>query len=418
MFAWYKKSRVCYAFLSDVNEGPKDISAPNSSFRKSRWYRRGWTLQELIAPTRVLFFNSSWNFIGELVRGSTLSGVVSEITSIPSAFLEGLDPAKANVAMRMSWASARETRRKEDMAYSLLGIFDIKMPLLYGEGQKAFKRLQEELIRRTYDHTLLAWGILPWDEDDSSDDSSDDTSNDKLFSVFATPVRDFANCGSLTLCPSPIGRDFQMTSVGLRIPLSLLPPRPGETRESFIAVLDCFSRKNPSRRIAIQLQKFTEDRKYLDCRSLYKGQILQRIGRKLVVSDVPPYHTPSIYKYLSNTIHIADKSYVCGPWDIPLNRTISIDLPQDYHYDVKYIHSWHKWSINAHTVGLPSFVFGLGLQLWENQTKKPRKHIIRQQQPLPLTLKISAGIAIGDGKIFWRSLSDNHHYMRTLDHES
>ena len=102
MFAWYRDSKVCYLFLSDVDEAIEDISEPNSSFRGSRWFTRGWTLQELLAPRRIIVFSSGWQIIGPLTSGSKLSEVASEITSIHSAFLEGLDLCTANIAMRMS----------------------------------------------------------------------------------------------------------------------------------------------------------------------------------------------------------------------------------------------------------------------------------------------------------------------------
>ena len=135
---------MCYAYLEDVEDLAEDVSHPESSFRSNRWFTRGWTLQELLAPRRIKFFNGKWQAIGQLSEDSQLSRIVSEIAAIPVVFLLGLDLRKANIAMRMSWASKRVTTRKEDMAYCLLGIFDVNMPLLYGEGAKAFGRLQEE----------------------------------------------------------------------------------------------------------------------------------------------------------------------------------------------------------------------------------------------------------------------------------
>lgn len=158
MFKWYQESDICYVYLAGVLDESEDFSAKNSSFRKCRWFGSGWTLQELLAPKRVLFYSCQWKFIGELTPSSGLCDVVSEITSIPPAFLEGAPLSMANIAQRMSWASKRKTTREEDMAYCLLGIFDVNMPLLYGEGAKAFRRLQEEIMKYTNDHTLLAWG--------------------------------------------------------------------------------------------------------------------------------------------------------------------------------------------------------------------------------------------------------------------
>ncbi|KAK4695010.1 hypothetical protein P7C71_g2651, partial [Lecanoromycetidae sp. Uapishka_2] len=222
MFAWYRDSKVCYVFLSDVDEAVEDISGPNSSFRGSRWFTRGWTLQELLAPGRIIFFNSSWQVIGRLRKGSRMSEVVSEITSIQPAFLEGLDLRIANIAVRMSWASGRVTTREEDMAYCLLGIFEVNMPLLYGEGTKAFERLQEEILKRSYDLSLLAWGLLPWDQGYSRSDTED-------CGILATSTADFAGCGTINVCrvfaTDDLSEDYQMTNQGLRVSLSLRAPQ-------------------------------------------------------------------------------------------------------------------------------------------------------------------------------------------------
>ena len=145
MYRWYKDSEVCYAYLSDVDSG-EDPHAPESSFSKSRWFTRGWTLQELIAPSIVVFYSSDWKEIG---TNSSLQDVIEAVTGIHvSAFLGDHDDLRNfSIAQRMSWAANRETTRTEDLAYCLLGLFDISMPMLYGEGEGAFIRLQEEIIK-------------------------------------------------------------------------------------------------------------------------------------------------------------------------------------------------------------------------------------------------------------------------------
>ncbi|KAI1167614.1 heterokaryon incompatibility protein-domain-containing protein [Nemania serpens] len=146
MYRWYQEADICYAYLADV---------PSiSKLSESRWFTRGWTLQELIAPSTVLFFNNEWQNIGDKVG---LQADISRITGIPSNFLLGDSLGYASVAQRMSWAANRKTTRTEDMAYCLLGIFDIYMPMLYGEGEKAFIRLQEEIMKAIGDHSLFAW---------------------------------------------------------------------------------------------------------------------------------------------------------------------------------------------------------------------------------------------------------------------
>ncbi|TBU37123.1 hypothetical protein BD309DRAFT_1084866 [Dichomitus squalens] len=154
MYQWYGRSVECYAYLVDVPPG-EDPRSPESKFRSSRWFRRGWTLQELIAPSEVKFLSNDWNIIGTKL---TLVDIVDETTTIPWEALLRLEPLDVfSVAERLSWAARRETTRVEDRAYSLFGIFDINMPTLYGEGERAFRRLQEEILRRVPDQSLFAW---------------------------------------------------------------------------------------------------------------------------------------------------------------------------------------------------------------------------------------------------------------------
>jgi hypothetical protein len=152
MFRWYQDSTVCYAYLVDF-ESPC-LTYRQSRFRRSSWFSRGWTLQELIAPTVVIFYNNVWVEIG---TKSSLCQLISEITLIPLAILNGANVNTASVAQRMAWASRRKTTRIEDEAYCLMGIFGINMPMLYGEGEAAFLRLQEEIIKTSDDHSIFAW---------------------------------------------------------------------------------------------------------------------------------------------------------------------------------------------------------------------------------------------------------------------
>ncbi|KAI8284397.1 Vegetative incompatibility protein HET-E-1 [Colletotrichum sp. SAR11_240] len=153
MFRWYQDSTICYAFLSDV---PSDTDFDESSaFAKSRWFTRGWTLQELLAPAKLDFYSNSWDHLGSKLG---LAKAISSVARIEEAFLRGRSIREASIAARMSWAATRETAREEDRSYSLLGIFDVHIPLLYGEGGKnAFFRLQEELIRKSDDQSIFVW---------------------------------------------------------------------------------------------------------------------------------------------------------------------------------------------------------------------------------------------------------------------
>ncbi|KAI1152223.1 hypothetical protein F4825DRAFT_327318 [Nemania diffusa] len=149
MFRWYQKATVCYAYLADVHD--------EHEFASSRWFRRGWTLQELIAPKILQFFSHDWTLLGSrLDRQESLWA----ITGIDEHVLSTGDCSRVSIAQRMAWASGRETTRAEDRAYSLMGIFDVNMPLLYGEGStKAFLRLQQEILRASDDQTIFAWGL-------------------------------------------------------------------------------------------------------------------------------------------------------------------------------------------------------------------------------------------------------------------
>lgn len=154
MYKWYREATICYAYLEDI--ASRDTST-DSALKSCKWFRRGWTLQELIAPSVVEFYACDWTEIGTKL---SLNSVISQATGIPSDILAGLtQPKNYNVAERMSWASGRHTTRKEDKAYSLLGIFNIHMPMLYGEGSNAFQRLQEEILRVDEDLSIFAWPL-------------------------------------------------------------------------------------------------------------------------------------------------------------------------------------------------------------------------------------------------------------------
>ncbi|KAE8378561.1 hypothetical protein BDV26DRAFT_292091 [Aspergillus bertholletiae] len=154
MFRWYESAGRCYAYLRDVSldNGQSDLPTKVSS---SEYFKRGWTLQELIAPSDVRFLAEDWSEIGSRDSWCTL---IHGITNIDESILRGsAHLSDFSIARRMSWASGRKTTRVEDMAYCLMGIFHVNMPLLYGEGEKAFIRLQEEIMKESADQTLFAW---------------------------------------------------------------------------------------------------------------------------------------------------------------------------------------------------------------------------------------------------------------------
>jgi hypothetical protein len=168
MFRWYEGSLYCCAYLSDVATGQKEkpklrakaTAAGPKLIESSRWFTRGWTLQELLAPSEVSFWDRDWNYMGARIDAEIVASI-TERTSIQKEYLESKGYLRASAATKMSSAAHRVTTRAEDMAYSLLGIFNIHMPILYGEGSKAFMRLQEEILKECDDLSLLAWSNLP-----------------------------------------------------------------------------------------------------------------------------------------------------------------------------------------------------------------------------------------------------------------
>ncbi|KAI0540554.1 heterokaryon incompatibility protein-domain-containing protein [Xylaria digitata] len=180
MFRWYQDSGACFAYLSDVSVAPGDANSPGddaepgwmNSFKESQWFTRGWTLQELLAPRQLIFFDRDWN---ECDAADALDQEIYDITGIDIREVsshpraeegeEGTSLQELQVGQRMSWAVHRETTRVEDRAYSLLGVFNINMPLLYGEGKRSFQRLQEEIMQVDDDVSILAWSCTSADAD-------------------------------------------------------------------------------------------------------------------------------------------------------------------------------------------------------------------------------------------------------------
>jgi Heterokaryon incompatibility protein (HET) len=239
MYRWYQNAQICYAYLADVT-ADEEPQAAESAFAKSRWFTRGWTLQELIAPSNLVFYSTDWR---KIATKSELRGMISQITGIEVAVLEGTDPDCFSIAQRMSWASKRSTTRIEDIAYCLLGIFGVNMALLYGEGERSFVRLQEEIMKVSDDHSLFAW---------KAKDSDPRTSRGLL----ATSPEEFQDAGRIasyhdwTLNSLP----YAMTNKGLRITLSLY-----QTKEQnvYIATLNCLATNYGNESVAIFLKKLS-----------------------------------------------------------------------------------------------------------------------------------------------------------------
>ncbi|KAI1207570.1 HET-domain-containing protein [Annulohypoxylon truncatum] len=215
MYRYYANAKICYVYLKDTT------STVEGSFELGEnedYFKRGWTLQELLAPKYVYFRDKSWLHLGDKV---SLSGELSKITGIDSDILRGSENLRSySIAQRMSWASRRKTTKGEDLAYSLIGLFDVNMPMLYGEGgTKAFLRLQEEIIKTSDDHSIFAW-----------------TGVKGSSGLLATSPAAFRKCGTVLGMESRSGNSpFSMTNRGLSITLALKP----WVLDTYMALLNC-----------------------------------------------------------------------------------------------------------------------------------------------------------------------------------
>jgi hypothetical protein len=238
MYRWYKEGQVCYAYLADVPSG-EDLQPIDSSFAKSRWFTRGWTLQELIAPSSLVFYGKDWREIGTKL---SLQILVWKITGIPITVLKCGGIEKFSLAQRMSWASKRHTTRVEDMAYCLMGLFGVNMPMLYGEGERAFERLQEEIMKTSDDHTLFAW-TEPRDKGRRS-----------TRGLLADSPAAFANSGNIVRSePVLEGAPYAMTNKGLRIELPLVPI----DGQQYFAILNCHKSSKVDDLLAVILKQLS-----------------------------------------------------------------------------------------------------------------------------------------------------------------
>ncbi|KAG8526671.1 uncharacterized protein KY384_008100 [Bacidia gigantensis] len=197
MWQYYEEAYICFVHMADVRLEGSHLN--KEQFQSSRWFTRGWTLQELLAPRDVRFFDQSWNLLGDQ---QTLCDLIVAATGIESLYLDvDIDSRFASVACKMSWASRRETTRSEDVAYCLMGLLKINMPLLYGEKDKAFKRLQTEFIKQHHDETIFAW------------------TNDHLINgrLLASCPADFKHSGHVESLNVEPRQAFEVTNVGIRM---------------------------------------------------------------------------------------------------------------------------------------------------------------------------------------------------------
>ncbi|KAK0621927.1 cytochrome P450 [Bombardia bombarda] len=213
MFSYYQDAEVCYVYLSDLLDSSGSGIRLNLS--RCRWFTRGWTLQELVAPRMIIFYNHRWDFIGS--KQSLMDQLVN-ITNIDrSVLVDASVLSTVPVGRRMGWAAKRQTTRVEDAAYCLLGIFDVNMPMIYGEGGKAFIRLQEAIALTTNDLSLFAWS-----------DESPNPWHQSYQGIFARSPVQFSDCHLLENVHDPLEyntRSLAITNRGVEFQTSLQSDR-------------------------------------------------------------------------------------------------------------------------------------------------------------------------------------------------
>ncbi|OSC99316.1 hypothetical protein PYCCODRAFT_1479994 [Trametes coccinea BRFM310] len=307
MYEWYRAADVCYAYLADVSDDDKP-TLPGSQFRGSRWHTRGWTLQELVAPRRVVFLSCSWRVIGTKFG---LAVVLQEITGVHLPILLNNDTVRrASVAQRMSWAADRETTRVEDIAYCLLGLFGVYMAPIYGEGRNAFLRLQEEIVKTVQDHTIFAWGthVNLSVEADSSD-------------ILVAPDEDSVGrvqSGVALLASSP--RAFKNASNIVEAVISDVADLAGAPMESFLWTTQCVFTPN-----GITLT--------LPCVSVSRWPT-RTLARATL--DIFPSHKYSHLAFLQ--CRVQDGPFICLPILSPAGVYSSCTV----HYPLAYVRRTYK----------------------------------------------------------------------------
>ena len=296
MFHWYRRADVCFVYFSDLSP-TSDI---DDCMPRCRWFTRGWCLQELIAPRDIRFYNNCWEHIGNKST-ARLKELISRITKIDKAVLSDASLLPTlSVAQKMSWASQRETTRPEDVAYCLLGIFEINMPMLYGEGPKAFLRLQEEIIKRSNDLSIFAWGHpistssrsqeqygpAALDIDDGNSFSTDPHS---CCDLFAQSPSDFSGCGNIVLQHGGAFRNlaFSMTNNGLF--LLRMDLRLSFDNNCYLLPLLCSDKNSPTEVLYLVL-KMVHARLFVRLRQYHVRNLF--IGNERVDGYVLTHMTP------------------------------------------------------------------------------------------------------------------------------
>ncbi|KAF5348400.1 hypothetical protein D9758_010896 [Tetrapyrgos nigripes] len=330
MFRYYQDAFVCYTYLSDYhieNDSYPDELHGNASFQNCHWFTRGWTLQELLAPDSLVFLDAEWRDMGSRFG---LREAISKVTGIPSQVLEDGDLEDYSVAAKMSWAAGRQTTQEEDIAYSLMGIFGVNFPPLYGEGaDRAFMRLQEEIIKYSSDQSIFAWSAP------SGDDTELRIPQRTYRGLLARSPSEFKTSGDVRDVKSPFWEPpkpqipYTLTNLGLCIHLPIKPVRDcgGQPQDGlFVAILNCTvpqeeeqeeqeeeeeeeEYRDRTRRLAIYLQLIPYQGGHPQYERFYPGRlVLLSAGQ-----SIDDWETKEIYvkEFLRNSSSMRPRSRKC-----------------------------------------------------------------------------------------------------------
>ncbi|KAF2105893.1 heterokaryon incompatibility protein-domain-containing protein [Lophiotrema nucula] len=311
MYRWYADAKICYAYLTDVN------GMDWEAFENSRWFKRGWTLQELLAPKTMRFYNSEWQYLGDK---SSLGPRISKITGIDLDVLQNSARIpEYSIAERMSWAAGRETSRVEDRAYSLLGIFGIDdMPMMYGQGETAFRRLQERIMEKSDDYSIFAWqGLQQFGP-----------------GLLATSPDAFASSESIK--PTLDDSNYKLSKQMIDISMKLKPYGPF----TYLGLLNCTNQSNDSYS-GIFLRQLPASKRY--ARVAYNGDDF----------DSSPREQISIYQDIDALIgRMRGTDYT----DVP---SIGFRIPAQLlsvSYTAKVDHELVRWDASQRTFTIPAGV--------------------------------------------------------------
>lgn len=293
MYKWYENSAFCVAYL-------EDYQTEYDRLAKSTWFARCWTLQELISPSDVRFYDTKWRCFGSK---KSLCLQISKITGIDTSTLYGSNPRRCSVAQRMSWAAGRQATRVEDQAYSLLGLFDISLPMLYGDGDKAFMALQKEILQYSDDNNDQS--IFAWDRGIEQ----------RYHGLLARSPSAFAGCQFTRRLP-PLGNRCGFSYSGFEVSLDLFSLPCG--MNTYLCVLDCTSDlRGSNKRDCIILERSADGEQFARvkrgkrCRISLESTIIDEEcdarRRKMLVRQIPRHvSTNMIHGFLIDRIELPD----------------------------------------------------------------------------------------------------------------